>query len=97
MTAVQGIVSAIDADRGAMQDLLAALVAIPTENPPATGYLPCVALIEETLRRLVFAYERIEIDAPADAPRAAMRASISRMVECAKIYALTAARMLGEA
>src|SRR5258705_1151662 len=68
--------SAIDADRTAMRDLLAALVAIPTENPPATGYAPCVALIEATLRQLEFPFERLEIASPAGAPRAAIRAWI---------------------
>ncbi len=76
MSSCPDIAAHVDADRGAMQDLLAALVAIPTENPPATGYLPCVALIEETLRQLSFPCERIDIDAPAGAPRAAIRASI---------------------
>jgi hypothetical protein len=50
MVSFRDLTSAIDADRGAMRDLLAALVAIPTENPPATGYLPCVALLESTQR-----------------------------------------------
>ena len=57
-----------------MSDLLAAVVAIPTENPPATGYAPCVALIESTLRRLEFPFERLDIASPAGAPRAAVRA-----------------------
>jgi len=57
-----------------MRDLPAALVASPTENPPATGYAPCVALIEATLRQLEFPFERLEIASPAGAPRAAIRA-----------------------
>ena len=48
------LTDAVAADREAMRDLLAALVAIPTENPPATGYLPCVALLESTLTALGF-------------------------------------------
>src|SRR5947209_4043179 len=74
MSSFHEIAAAIDADRGAMCELLAALVAIPTENPPATGYAPCVALIESTLRRLEFPFERLEIASPAGAPRAAIRA-----------------------
>ena len=70
------LTDAVAADREAMRDLLAALVAIPTENPPATGYLPCVALLESTLTALGFQYERIDIASPADAPRAAVRAWI---------------------
>ena len=54
--------------------LLCELVAIPTENPPATGYLPCVALLESALAELGLPFERIEIPSPAEAPRAAIRA-----------------------
>jgi succinyl-diaminopimelate desuccinylase len=74
MLSYQNVTDAVDADRDAMRDLLAALVAIPTENPPATGYRPCVALIESTLAALGLPYERIDIPSPADAPRAAVRA-----------------------
>jgi len=68
------LTDAVDADRVAMRDLLAALIAIPTENPPATGYRPCVAFIEATLAGLGFQYERIDIPSPDGAPRAAVRA-----------------------
>lgn len=64
----------MDADRTAMHDLLARLVAIPTENPPATGYGPCVDLLESTLARLGFSYERLALVSPSDAPRSAIRA-----------------------
>lgn len=69
------LIRAIEADRGAMGELLARLVAIPTENPPATGYLDCVAALESTLDRLGFHAERIDIPSPPEAPRAAVRAS----------------------
>jgi succinyl-diaminopimelate desuccinylase len=68
------VLRAIDDERGAMLELLAALVAIPSENPPATKYMPCVELIEATLDRLGFRRERLNIPAPSDAPRAAVRA-----------------------
>src|SRR5258706_67609 len=74
MSSFHEMTSAIEADRTAMRDLLAALVAIPTENLPATGYAPCIALIESTLRQLEFPFERLEIASPAGAPRAAIRA-----------------------
>jgi acetylornithine deacetylase/succinyl-diaminopimelate desuccinylase family protein len=67
------LIRAIEADRQAMHDLLARLVAIPTENPPATGYLDCVAELESTLGRLGFRGERVDIPSPANAPRAALR------------------------
>src|SRR5439155_14995434 len=63
---------AIDADRDAMRGLLAALVSTPTENPPATRYLPCVRLIESALQALDIDYERVEIPSPPNAPRAAI-------------------------
>ena len=61
MVSFRDLSGALDADRDAMRDLLAALVAIPTENPPATGYGPCVGLLESSLSDLGFKYERIEI------------------------------------
>lgn len=70
------VMRAIDDDRSAMQELLAALVAIPTENPPATTYRACVELLESTLDRLGFARERLDISSPSDAPRAALRAFV---------------------
>jgi acetylornithine deacetylase/succinyl-diaminopimelate desuccinylase family protein len=67
---------AIDADRDAMRGLLAALVSTPTENPPATGYAPCVRLIESALQALDIEHERVEVPSPPDAPRAAIFAWI---------------------
>lgn len=64
----------VEADRDAMQQLLAALVELPTENPPATSYAPCVALLVSTLERLGFPYETIDIPSPREAPRTAIRA-----------------------
>ena len=69
----------IDADRDAMVALLSALVAIPTENPPARAYLPCVELIRTWAIDLGMACRRIDIPSPADAPRAALRASIGSL------------------
>jgi len=57
-----------------MQEALRALVSLPTENPPATTYMPCVELIEALLAREDLPYERIDIPSPASAPRAAIRA-----------------------
>src|ERR1043165_626221 len=57
-----------------MQQLLASLVAVPTENPPATGYAPCVDLLVATLARLGFPYETIPIPSSREAPRTAVRA-----------------------
>jgi succinyl-diaminopimelate desuccinylase len=68
------LVAAIDADRDAMRDLLAALVALPTENPPATQYRPCVELLQAALCDLGFEPEAIHIPSPVDAPRTAVRA-----------------------
>jgi succinyl-diaminopimelate desuccinylase len=74
MLSFQRIADAVDAERDAMCTLLSALVAIPTENPPATGYRPCVALLESTLTQLGFPFERIDIPSPVEMPRAAIRA-----------------------
>src|SRR5882672_3625433 len=57
-----------------MRQLLAALVAVPTENPPATGYAPCVELLVSTLAQLGLPYETISIPSPRNAPRTAIRA-----------------------
>ena len=76
LRAIDTVLSAIDAPRAAMLEALAALVALPTENPPATQYLPCVELIAALLARLDVPHERIDIPSPADAPRAAVRAWI---------------------
>jgi succinyl-diaminopimelate desuccinylase len=76
MAFYRDLTGAIDGDRDAMRDLLAALVAIPTENPPATGYRPCVDLLASTLQRLGLEYERIDIPSPVGAPRVAIRARV---------------------
>jgi succinyl-diaminopimelate desuccinylase len=76
MIPLRELTDAIDAQRDAMRDLLTALVAIPTENPPATGYDACVDLLESTLGHLGLPCERIDIPSPADARRTAMRAWI---------------------
>jgi succinyl-diaminopimelate desuccinylase len=57
-----------------MRDLLAALVALPTENPPATEYRPCVELLQATLADWDFEPELLDIPSPVDAPRTAVRA-----------------------
>jgi succinyl-diaminopimelate desuccinylase len=71
---VDDVTRALDDDREAMQQLLAALVAVPTENPPATGYAPCVDLLVATLAQLGLPYETIGIPSPPAAPRTAIRA-----------------------
>jgi acetylornithine deacetylase/succinyl-diaminopimelate desuccinylase family protein len=71
---VDDVTRTLDDDREAMQQLLAALVAVPTENPPATGYAPCVDLLVATLAQLGLPYEIIGIPSPPDAPRTAIRA-----------------------
>ena len=63
-------------DREAMEQLLAALVAVPTENPPATGYAPCVELLRSALARLGLPCQTIDIPSPPGAPRTAIRAWI---------------------
>jgi succinyl-diaminopimelate desuccinylase len=80
MSFSEQIVRGVEADKDAMRTLLSALVAIPTENPPATGYGPCVALLESTLTQLGFPFERIDIPSPADAPRTAIRALVGESV-----------------
>jgi succinyl-diaminopimelate desuccinylase len=74
LAAADYVMRLIDDDRGAMQELLTALVAIPTENPPATTYRPCIELIESAVDRLGFRRERLDIASPTDAPRSAVRA-----------------------
>jgi acetylornithine deacetylase/succinyl-diaminopimelate desuccinylase-like protein len=58
----------IDGERDAMRDLLTALVAIPTENPPGRSYEPCVALLEAALERAGLEHRRVAI--PGVAPEA---------------------------
>ena len=74
MKVADDVLRSVDAERVALTTLLSDLVAIPTENPPATGYAPCVARLESALAERGFACERIEIESPAGAPRAAIRA-----------------------
>ena len=74
MPLIDHLCRVVDDDRDAMQQLLAALVALPTENPPATNYAPCVELLVSTLERLEFPYETIDIPSPPEAPRTAIRA-----------------------
>jgi succinyl-diaminopimelate desuccinylase len=68
------LVRLIEADRGAMRGLLAALVAAPTENPPARSYRDCVDRLASAVSALGFEHRRIEIRSPADAPREALSA-----------------------
>jgi len=74
LAAADHVMRLIDDEREAMLELLTGLVAIPTENPPATTYRPCVELIESASDRLGLRPERLEIASPADAPRSAVRA-----------------------
>src|SRR5712692_3684336 len=66
---------AIDADVNAMRGLLAALVSVPTENPPGRCYRECVVLIEAALASLGIEHQRVQIPA-ADPPRDAVFAWI---------------------
>ena len=47
-----------------MADLLAELVAIPTENPPGRNYQGCADLLEKRLREAGLSCERREFPAP---------------------------------
>ena len=67
----------IDRESGAMRDLLAALVAVPTENPPGRSYPACVELIERALDSLSIAHERVGIP-NADAHNSAVFGSVGR-------------------
>ena len=58
------LAAAIDADRDAMCDLLAALVAVPTENPPGRAYPACLDVLTRALDALGLAVERVRIPAP---------------------------------
>lgn len=71
---IDAVSSAVEGQRAAMQQALAALVSLPTENPPATTYVPCVEMLEALLARADIPHERIDIPSPVDAPRAAVRA-----------------------
>jgi succinyl-diaminopimelate desuccinylase len=46
--------------REEMTELTRRLTAIPTENPPGTGYEPCIAAIAETLERLGLELRRVD-------------------------------------
>jgi succinyl-diaminopimelate desuccinylase len=74
MISLRELIESLETRRDAMRDLLMALVSMPTENPPATGYGPCVDLLESALGDLGLPCERIDIPSPADAPRTAIRA-----------------------
>jgi hypothetical protein len=45
MKVADDVLRAIDAGRVALTTLLSGSVAIPTENPPATGYAPGVRML----------------------------------------------------
>jgi acetylornithine deacetylase/succinyl-diaminopimelate desuccinylase-like protein len=68
------VVRILDDSRGAMRELLLSLVALPTENPPATGNRACVERLEAALAAAGIAFERIDVPSPAGAPRAAILA-----------------------
>jgi acetylornithine deacetylase/succinyl-diaminopimelate desuccinylase family protein len=54
----------LSARENEMADLLAELVAIPTENPPGRNYKSCVDLLEERLREAGLGCERHEFPSP---------------------------------
>jgi succinyl-diaminopimelate desuccinylase len=49
-----------------MAELLAELVAIPTENPPGKNYRACADFLEQRLRRSGLDCERLEVDGPKE-------------------------------
>lgn len=57
-----------------MCDLLASLVAVPTENPPGREYDACITVIEGALRALNLPSERVPIPGPDGIERSAIRA-----------------------
>lgn len=63
------IAAAIDRDRAAMTELLAELVAIPTENPPGRSLLACADALEAAVARLGFQCERLTFEAADGTPR----------------------------
>lgn len=63
------IEAAIDRDCAAMAELLAELVAIPTENPPGRSLAVCADVLQATLSRLGFACERLAFEAGDGTPR----------------------------
>src|SRR5262249_10336082 len=66
--------AAIDDRRPWMEELIASLVAIPSENPPGCEYEACVDQLESTSRALGFGPERIAIG--GEPARTALSASI---------------------
>jgi acetylornithine deacetylase/succinyl-diaminopimelate desuccinylase family protein len=56
----QALLARAASHREEMTDLTRRLTAIPTENPPGTGYEPCIAAIAETLERLGLEPRRVE-------------------------------------
>jgi acetylornithine deacetylase/succinyl-diaminopimelate desuccinylase family protein len=56
----EAILARAAAYRDEMTDLTRRLTAIPTENPPGTGYEPCIAVIAEALDRLGLEPRRVE-------------------------------------
>ena len=65
------ICAAIDDDQDAMVAMLAALVAIPSENPPGAEYEACLATLADGMSSVGLSPDRVAIRAPF--PRAALR------------------------
>jgi succinyl-diaminopimelate desuccinylase len=72
------LLSAIDDHRAAMSDLLAELVAVPTENPPGVDYTECLQILERAIRSLELPCERVPIRGPDGIERFAMRSRVGR-------------------
>ena len=73
---VRNIVQQIEGWEAEMRAVLLELVALPTENPPATTYLPCVEFLSSVLSGLGFEWRRIDVPSPGNAPRAALLATL---------------------
>jgi succinyl-diaminopimelate desuccinylase len=56
----EAILARAASHREEMTELTRRLTAIPTENPPGTGYEPCIAAIAETLERLGLELRRVD-------------------------------------
>jgi succinyl-diaminopimelate desuccinylase len=69
----RAVSAAIDDQRDAMRDLLASLVAIPTENPPANAYDACVEHLQIAIGECGLEQERIQIPS-IDVPRSVVKA-----------------------
>jgi acetylornithine deacetylase/succinyl-diaminopimelate desuccinylase family protein len=63
--------AAIDDEREEMVAMLAALVAIPSENPPGAEYEACLGTLADGMRSAGLSPDRVAIRAPS--PRAALR------------------------